>query len=35
MRDRVRATPVRGGQFDVKHSPGGMMDAEFAVRRSC
>ncbi|MEO7150158.1 MAG: bifunctional [glutamate--ammonia ligase]-adenylyl-L-tyrosine phosphorylase/[glutamate--ammonia-ligase] adenylyltransferase [Burkholderiaceae bacterium] len=33
MRDKVRqAHPVRGGRFDVKHSPGGMMDVEFAVQ---
>lgn len=33
MRDKVRqAHPVRGDQFDVKHSPGGMVDAEFAVQ---
>ena len=33
MRDKVRkARPVRGGLYDVKHSPGGMMDAEFAVQ---
>ena len=33
MRDKVRsAHPVRGGKFDVKHSPGGMVDAEFAVQ---
>jgi len=33
MREKVRAAhPVRGGRFDVKHSPGGMMDAEFAVQ---
>jgi glutamate-ammonia-ligase adenylyltransferase len=33
MRAKVRsAHPVRGGQFDVKHSEGGMMDAEFAVQ---
>ena len=33
MRDKVRAArPVRAGWFDVKHSPGGMMDAEFAVQ---
>jgi glutamate-ammonia-ligase adenylyltransferase len=33
MRDKVRsAHPVRGGRFDVKHSAGGMMDAEFAVQ---
>ncbi|MEO8124814.1 MAG: glutamine-synthetase adenylyltransferase, partial [Burkholderiales bacterium] len=24
--------PVKAGLFDVKHSPGGMMDAEFAVQ---
>ena len=33
MRDRVRsARPVKAGLFDVKHSEGGMMDAEFAVQ---
>jgi glutamate-ammonia-ligase adenylyltransferase len=33
MRERVRAGhPVPSGVFDVKHSPGGMMDAEFAVQ---
>lgn len=33
MREKVRsAHPVRGGRFDVKHSPGGMMDVEFAVQ---
>jgi glutamate-ammonia-ligase adenylyltransferase len=33
MRERVRAAhPVRAGRFDVKHSPGGMMDVEFAVQ---
>jgi [glutamine synthetase] adenylyltransferase / [glutamine synthetase]-adenylyl-L-tyrosine phosphorylase len=33
MRDRVHAAhPVPAGVFDVKHSPGGMMDAEFAVQ---
>ncbi len=33
MREKVRAArPVRPGLFDVKHSPGGMMDAEFAVQ---
>ena len=33
MRDKVRqAHPVPGQQFDVKHSPGGMVDAEFAVQ---
>jgi len=33
MRDKVRAArPVKAGLFDVKHSPGGMMDAEFALQ---
>jgi glutamate-ammonia-ligase adenylyltransferase len=33
MRDKVRsARPVKPGRFDVKHSPGGMVDAEFAVQ---
>jgi glutamate-ammonia-ligase adenylyltransferase len=33
MREKVRAAhPVRGGRFDVKHSAGGMVDAEFAVQ---
>lgn len=33
MRGKVRAAhPVRGGKFDVKHSEGGMVDAEFAVQ---
>ena len=33
MRAKVRdAHPVRGDRFDVKHSAGGMMDAEFAVQ---
>ena len=33
MRVKVRAAhPVRGSQFDVKHSPGGMVDIEFAVQ---
>ena len=33
MREKVRnAHPVRGDRFDVKHSAGGMMDAEFAVQ---
>jgi glutamate-ammonia-ligase adenylyltransferase len=33
MRDKVRrAHPVKAGLFDVKHSDGGMMDAEFAVQ---
>ncbi len=33
MRDKLRAArPVREGFFDVKHSPGGMVDAEFALQ---
>ncbi|MDR7307191.1 bifunctional [glutamate--ammonia ligase]-adenylyl-L-tyrosine phosphorylase/[glutamate--ammonia-ligase] adenylyltransferase [Rhodoferax saidenbachensis] len=33
MREKVRsAHPVKGAQFDVKHSPGGMVDIEFAVQ---
>ena len=33
MRDKVRAArPVKPGLYDVKHSPGGMMDAEFTVQ---
>jgi [glutamine synthetase] adenylyltransferase / [glutamine synthetase]-adenylyl-L-tyrosine phosphorylase len=33
MREKVRAAhPVRADRFDVKHSPGGMVDAEFAVQ---
>ncbi|MCG2594781.1 bifunctional [glutamate--ammonia ligase]-adenylyl-L-tyrosine phosphorylase/[glutamate--ammonia-ligase] adenylyltransferase [Ramlibacter sp. XY19] len=33
MRDKVRAAhPVRPERFDLKHSPGGMVDAEFAVQ---
>jgi glutamate-ammonia-ligase adenylyltransferase len=33
MRERVRAAhPVKTGWFDVKHSPGGMVDVEFAVQ---
>lgn len=33
MRERVRsAHPAHPGQFDIKHSPGGMVDAEFAVQ---
>ena len=33
MRDKVRqAHPVKAERFDVKHSPGGMMDVEFAVQ---
>ena len=33
MRAKVRAShPARGEKFDVKHSPGGMVDVEFAVQ---
>jgi len=33
MREKVsRARPVKGERFDVKHSPGGMVDIEFAVQ---
>ena len=33
MRHKVAsAHPVKPGYFDVKHSPGGMVDAEFAVQ---
>ncbi|KPF57957.1 glutamate-ammonia-ligase adenylyltransferase [beta proteobacterium AAP51] len=33
MREKVRsARPVPADRFDVKHSPGGMMDVEFAVQ---
>jgi glutamate-ammonia-ligase adenylyltransferase len=33
MRERVRAAQrLREGQFDFKHSPGGMVDVEFAVQ---
>ena len=33
MRERVRqGHPVTADRFDVKHSPGGMVDAEFAVQ---
>jgi glutamate-ammonia-ligase adenylyltransferase len=33
MRERVRqGHPVKADRFDVKHSPGGMVDAEFAVQ---
>ncbi|MDP2007618.1 MAG: bifunctional [glutamate--ammonia ligase]-adenylyl-L-tyrosine phosphorylase/[glutamate--ammonia-ligase] adenylyltransferase [Rubrivivax sp.] len=33
MRTKLRAArPVPAGRFDVKHSPGGMMDVEFAVQ---
>ena len=33
MRNKVRAAhPIKGEKFDVKHSPGAMVDAEFAVQ---
>ncbi|MDR0274957.1 MAG: bifunctional [glutamate--ammonia ligase]-adenylyl-L-tyrosine phosphorylase/[glutamate--ammonia-ligase] adenylyltransferase [Burkholderiaceae bacterium] len=33
MREKMRAAhPEHAGQFDIKHSPGGMIDAEFAVQ---
>ena len=33
MREKVRkAHPVKAGRFDLKHSPGGMIDVEFAVQ---
>ena len=33
MRAKLRAArPVKEGQFDVKHSPGGMVDVEFVVQ---
>ena len=33
MRERVRAAhPIKGNQFDVKHSAGGMIDAEFVMQ---
>jgi len=33
MRQRLYAAhPVPAAQFDIKHSPGGMLDAEFAVQ---
>ncbi|MEJ6021496.1 bifunctional [glutamate--ammonia ligase]-adenylyl-L-tyrosine phosphorylase/[glutamate--ammonia-ligase] adenylyltransferase [Ramlibacter sp. PS4R-6] len=33
MREKVRAAhPVKRDRFDVKHSPGGMVDVEFAVQ---
>ena len=33
MREKVRtAHPVKEGRFDLKHSAGGMVDAEFAVQ---
>ncbi|TSE19418.1 Bifunctional glutamine synthetase adenylyltransferase/adenylyl-removing enzyme [Tepidimonas alkaliphilus] len=33
MRQRLYdAHPVRAGRFDLKHSPGGMIDVEFAVQ---
>ena len=33
MREKMRnAHPIRDGLFDVKHSPGGMVDAEFVTQ---
>lgn len=33
MREKVRAAhPVKAGRFDLKHSAGGMVDAEFVVQ---
>ena len=33
MRDQVRAAhPIKGNHFDVKHSAGGMIDAEFVMQ---
>jgi glutamate-ammonia-ligase adenylyltransferase len=33
MRDKIRAAhPIKGEKFDVKHSPGGMVDVEFAMQ---
>ena len=33
MRDKVRAAhPIKPDRFDVKHSPGGMVDVEFTVQ---
>jgi [glutamine synthetase] adenylyltransferase / [glutamine synthetase]-adenylyl-L-tyrosine phosphorylase len=33
MRDKMRAAhPVKSGLFDIKHSPGGMIDVEFMVQ---
>ncbi|MDI3509462.1 MAG: [glutamine synthetase] adenylyltransferase / [glutamine synthetase]-adenylyl-L-tyrosine [Betaproteobacteria bacterium] len=33
MREKVRAAhPVKGDQFEIKHSPGGMVDVEFVVQ---
>lgn len=33
MRERMRAAhPIAAGLFDVKHSPGGMVDAEFVTQ---
>lgn len=33
MRDKLRAAhPVREARFDLKHSPGGMLDCEFALQ---
>ena len=34
MREKVRrAHPIKDGRFDLKHSPGGMIDVEFAVQQ--
>lgn len=33
MREKMRAAhPIKPGLFDVKHSPGGMVDVEFVVQ---
>ena len=33
MREKMRnAHPIRDGLFDIKHSPGGMVDAEFVTQ---
>ena len=33
MREKIhRAHPIKDGKFDVKHSRGGMVDAEFSVQ---
>lgn len=33
MRHKMQAAhPARAGRFDIKHGPGGMIDAEFAVQ---
>ncbi len=33
MREKLRAArPVKADRFDIKHSPGGMVDVEFAVQ---